>query len=153
MSAADPPLRLLGRLVGTWTTEATHPMVPGVVVHGTTTFEWLHGERFLIVRSDTDHPDFPGAISLIGYMGADRIDEASADTPKHERDELLRMHYFDTHGVFRANDVEIDETAWRMSTTSNARTTPTAPHDARSIDRPASAPSRSPPYPPRRAAA
>lgn len=108
-----PPLQQFGRLVGAWTTEATHPMMPGVVVHGTTTFEWLDGERFLIVRSDTDHPKFPGAISIIGDMGADRVDEganAAPDVPSHG---ALQMHYFDTRGVFRAQETSIDDTAWR----------------------------------------
>jgi hypothetical protein len=45
----DPALKPLNRLVGTWTTEATHPAVPGVVVHGTVIIEWLEGERFLPV--------------------------------------------------------------------------------------------------------
>jgi hypothetical protein len=44
---ADPMLAPLNRLVGTWTTEATHPAMPGVVVHGTVVVEWLEGERFL----------------------------------------------------------------------------------------------------------
>jgi hypothetical protein len=60
----------LGRLVGTWTTAATHPAVPGVVVHGTAVIEWLEGERFLMHRARTDHPDFPDALSVIGHMGA-----------------------------------------------------------------------------------
>jgi hypothetical protein len=32
----DSRLGSLDRLVGTWTTEATHPALPGVVVHGIT---------------------------------------------------------------------------------------------------------------------
>ena len=35
-------------LVGTWTTEATHPIYPSTVVRGRSTFEWLEGKRFLI---------------------------------------------------------------------------------------------------------
>jgi len=42
-----PPL---ARLVGTWTTEATHPAVPGVVVHSTVVIEWLEGQRFPAAR-------------------------------------------------------------------------------------------------------
>jgi hypothetical protein len=44
----------LARLVGRWNTVASHPALPGVVVHGTAEVEWLEGERFLIVRSRTD---------------------------------------------------------------------------------------------------
>ena len=38
--------------------------MPGVVVHGTAIIEWLKGERFLILRSRNEHPDFPDAISM-----------------------------------------------------------------------------------------
>ena len=37
---ATPSLERLDRLVGTWSTDATHPEVPGVVVHGTVVIEW-----------------------------------------------------------------------------------------------------------------
>jgi len=65
-------------LVGEWTTEATHPMLPGVVVRGTASIEWLEGESFLIVRARNDHPQFPDSLSVIG------------DT------DGVRMHYFDS---------------------------------------------------------
>jgi len=38
-----------------WATEATHPALPGVVVHGSAIIEWLEGERFLIQRARSDH--------------------------------------------------------------------------------------------------
>jgi hypothetical protein len=82
-------LEALSVLVGEWTTEATHPMVPGTVVHGTSVFEWLEGERFLIVRARSDHPDFPDSISVIG------------DT------DGLQMHYFDSRGVFRIYELRM----------------------------------------------
>ena len=109
----DSTLKLLGRLVGTWTTEAIHPMMPGVVVHGTEVIEWLEGERFLIIRSRTDHPKFPDAISIIGYTEHDRVDEATGAVAADTDDPPLRMHYFDSRGVFRLNEASIDETAWR----------------------------------------
>jgi hypothetical protein len=104
-------VQLFDRLVGTWTTEGTHPMVPGVVLHGTTTVEWLEGEKFLIIRSQIDHPDFPTAISIIGDMKTDRIDDKGG--AKSTSDGSLRMHYFDSRGVFRDYDASIDEVAWR----------------------------------------
>ena len=102
-------LKSFGRLVGTWATEATHPMLPGVVVQGTAEIEWLEGQRFLVQRSRMDHPDFPNAISVIGYMDQERVSEAArkAETP-------LSMHYFDERGVFRIYDASLDETAWRL---------------------------------------
>ena len=109
----DATLKLLGRLVGRWTTEATHPMMPGVVVHGTAVIEWLEGEQFLIVRGRTDHPQFPDAISVIGYTDDDRVDEATGTVQERADDRQLTMHYFDSRGVFRLYEAGIDETAWR----------------------------------------
>jgi hypothetical protein len=80
MEATTPSLQALSALVGEWTTEATHPMVPATVVHGQSVFAWLEGERFLIARARSDHPDFPDSISIIGDTGG------------------LRMHYFDSRG-------------------------------------------------------
>jgi hypothetical protein len=108
----EQTLKLLGRLVGRWTTEATHPAMPGVVVHGTADIEWLEGERFLINRSRTDHPEFPDSISIIGYSDSDRVDPASHRV--HTAGQLT-MSYFDSRGVSRIMEASIDETAWRLA--------------------------------------
>ncbi|NVB77487.1 MAG: hypothetical protein HOV81_03750 [Kofleriaceae bacterium] len=108
----EQTLKLLGRLVGSWTTEATHPAMPGVVVHGTADIEWLEGERFLINRSRTDHPEFPDSISIIGFSDSDRVDPASRRV--HTAGQLT-MNYFDSRGVSRILEASIDETAWRLS--------------------------------------
>jgi hypothetical protein len=103
----------LGRLVGTWTTEATHPKRPGVVVHGIAAFEWLEGQRFLVHRARTDHRDFPDSLSVIGRMGQDRV-HGDAGSVQMDGDETpLRMHYFDSRGVFRVYDVSMDDAEWR----------------------------------------
>jgi hypothetical protein len=109
----DPTLQLLGRLVGRWTTEATHPMMPGVTVHGTVTIEWLEGERFLIHRARTDHPDFPDGISIIGHTEHDRVDQATHALPVSAEQPPLRMHYYDSRGVYRVYEAGIDAAAWR----------------------------------------
>jgi hypothetical protein len=106
--ATEPTLQALNRLVGTWTTEATHPAFPGVVVHGTASIEWLEGERFLIHRARTDHPDFPDSISIVGFMDRDRADSAPSASQ-------LTMHYFDSRGVFRVCAAAIDEVSWRIA--------------------------------------
>ena len=72
-------------------------MFPGLVVHGHSSIELLEGERFLIQRSRTDHPDFPDAISITG------------DT------DGLHMHYFDSRGVFRIYDFEVTDESWGFS--------------------------------------
>jgi hypothetical protein len=110
---ADPALEPLNRLVGRWTTEATHPAIPGVVVHGTAIIEWLEGERFLIYRARTDHPDFPDSLSIIGRMEHDRVDSANGEVPA-ANESPLRMHYFDSRGVFRVYETSVAAASWRL---------------------------------------
>jgi hypothetical protein len=50
MTHRDPALEPFDVLIGTWTTESTHPS-SDEFVSGRTTFEWLEGGRFLILRS------------------------------------------------------------------------------------------------------
>jgi len=91
----EPALESLGRLVGTWTTEATHRLLPGVVLRGTVSGEWLEGERF------------------IGFTDQDRAHKGAA-TPAADGERRLTMHYFDSRGVFRVFDASIDDQAWRI---------------------------------------
>jgi hypothetical protein len=89
----------LGPLIGAWETEATHPSLPGVVVPGRTTFEWLRGEKFVIYRAETAHPDLPDAVSVIGDF-----------------DGQTEMHYYDSRGVHRIYGLAFDGselTLWR----------------------------------------
>jgi hypothetical protein len=98
MTTNENDLDVLGRrLVGEWTTEATHPAVPGTVVHGTASVEWLEGEQFLIFRSRSDHPNFPDSISVIG------------DT------DGLRMHYFDSRGIHRIYGMTVTNDGWEIA--------------------------------------
>jgi hypothetical protein len=95
--SVDLTLEPFDALVGAWEIEATHPAFPSTVVHGTAEFEWLEGQRFLLQRSRTDHPDFPD--SLIVY-GAD--------------EEGVSMNYFDSRGVHRIYQVSLSDGVWRM---------------------------------------
>ena len=99
-------LQSLQRLVGAWKTEATHPAMPGVVVRGTAEVEWLEGERFLIQRTRNDHPDFPDAISIIGFTDRDRMSSAEPSD--------LTMHYFDSRGVSRVYEASVSADAWHL---------------------------------------
>src|SRR2546429_7377787 len=111
---APPPLEPLDQLVGTWTSDPTHPAVPAVVVHGVAVIEWLEGERFLIHRARTDHPDFPDSVSIIGFTERDRVDNRPDSDPAVATESPMSMHYFDSRGVFRVFDVSIDDEAWRV---------------------------------------
>lgn len=94
----DPTLEPFNALIGTWATEAAHPLVDESV-SGTVTFEWLEGGRFLVQRSHNDHDLFPDAIGVIGAPGV-------ADG--------LVMEYFDSRGVRRTYGVSLDDRVLRM---------------------------------------
>ncbi len=98
MTGRDPSLAPFDALIGTWATEATHPEFDGVVP-GTTTFEWLEGRRFLILRSHTDHELFPDSISVIGAP---------------EAGEGLVMEYFDSRGVRRTYGLSVEDGVLRI---------------------------------------
>jgi hypothetical protein len=89
---------LLEGLVGQWTSEARHPALPGVVVPGRASAEWLEGERFLLLRTRSDHPAFPDALSVLGAT-----------------EDGLVSHYFDSRGVHRVYRLDFDGGAWRMA--------------------------------------
>jgi hypothetical protein len=93
MAERDSMLARFDVLLGTWTTESTHPQIDEVVP-GIVTFEWLEGGRFLIQRSHNDHELVPDAISVIG--------------PPETGDGLV-MEYFDSRGVRRTYAVSLDD--------------------------------------------
>jgi hypothetical protein len=95
-SNQSPELEAFSVLIGEWTTEATHPAYEGVVVPGRSQFEWLEGQRFLILRARAEHPDFPDSISIIG---------ATDD---------LQMHYFDSRGVHRIYEMSLRDGVLRI---------------------------------------
>jgi hypothetical protein len=109
-SALEP----LDRLVGKWATEVRHRAFPGVIVRGTTSIEWLEGERFLILRARTDHDDFPDSISIIGFTDVDRV-APNAHGSQAGSGSRLCMHYFDSRGVFRVYDTSVSADTWRIS--------------------------------------
>jgi hypothetical protein len=94
----DPALEPFDVLIGTWVTEATHPMFDAVV-SGSVTFEWLEGGHFLIQRSRNDHELFPDAISVIGAP---------------EAGDGLVMEYFDSRGVRRTYGASLDDGVLRI---------------------------------------
>jgi hypothetical protein len=98
MAARDPALEPFDALVGTWLTEAKHVMVDAAV-QGTSTFEWLEGGHFLVLRSHSDHEQFPDGISVIGAP---------------ESGDGLVMEYFDSRGVRRTYGVSFDDGVWRI---------------------------------------
>lgn len=84
---------LADRLLGSWEARATHTHLPGVVVHGTSSFERLGDEGFLVHRTQYDHPALPDALSLL-------------------RDG--QQHYFDTRGVMRLFALSHTSEGWSV---------------------------------------
>jgi len=92
----EPGLEGWDRFIGSWETEGAHPLLPGEAIRGTSTFEWLEGRRFVIWRSQCEHPKIPDAITIIGVT-----------------DGQLSMHYFDERGVYRVYAASLDQRTWR----------------------------------------
>ncbi len=117
MTERDPALEPFDALIGTWDTEATHPLVDAVVA-GSVTFEWLEGGHFLLQRSRNDHELFPDAISIIGAP---------------EAGDGLVMEYFDSRGVRRTYGVSLDDGVlryWRDDPGFDQRFAATLGHDS-----------------------
>src|SRR5258708_3521716 len=89
----NPALKSFEVLVGEWKVTGSHPYLPGTVLHGRTSFEWLEGGAFLLMRSEIDEPRFPHGIEIFG----------SDDVEKK-----FFMLHFDERGVSRKFDVSID---------------------------------------------
>ena len=87
---AQPGAQPLGALVGEWQTTGSHPYLPGAVLRGRASFEWLEGGAFLIMRSEIDEPHVPDGVAIFG----------SDDVAQK-----LVMLYFDERGVSRVYDV------------------------------------------------
>src|ERR1051325_10268477 len=91
-------LQPLGLFIGTWKTQGTHPLIPDTTLHGQTSFEWIEGGAFMLMRSEIDEPGIPSAIGLFGS------DDAAGE---------IFMLYFDERGVSRKFDVSVDGRVWK----------------------------------------
>src|SRR5690349_2717395 len=98
MSERDPALLPFGALIGTWATEATHPLFDAVVAGGVS-FEWLEGGHFVVQRSRHEDERFPDSICVIGAP---------------ETGDGLVQEYFDSRGVRRTYRVSIDDGVLRL---------------------------------------
>jgi hypothetical protein len=95
----NPALEPLKVLVGQWQTTGSHPYLPGITLHGRTSFDWLEGGAFLIMHSEIDDPNFPSGVAIFG----------SDDVAKK-----YFMLFFDERGISRKYDVTItgDQLKW-----------------------------------------
>lgn len=120
-SKPNPALKSFSRLIGTWKTVGTHPMVPGKTFHGRTSFAWVEGGAFLVMRTEIDEPEIPSGISIFGTD--DKTGECS-------------MLYFDERCVSRHYEVGMRDnvlTWWRTAPDMSQRFTATISADGRTI--------------------
>ncbi len=96
----NPALSPLKALIGEWKTVGKHPMLPGVILNGQTSFEWLEKGAFLMMRNHIDHKDFPDGIAIIG----------SDDSA-----EAYSMIYFDEREVSRNYTTTLKDNIWIWS--------------------------------------
>ena len=117
----NPALHPLRALAGAWNTVGTHPLVPGTTFHGRTTFEWIEGGAFLLMRSRIDEPGIPSGIAIFGS------DDATG---------ACSMLYFDEREVSRRYKVSLRDgvlTWWRDDPEFSQRFTGTISADGRTI--------------------
>lgn len=91
---SNPMLRSFEPLIGTWLTTGEHPYIPNVKLSGKTSFEWIEGGAFVMMRTEIKHPKIPDGIAIFGS-------DDSART--------YYMLYFDERGVSRKFDVFVTE--------------------------------------------
>ena len=85
-----PTLEPFGAFIDQWQTTGSHLYFPGVILPGQTSFDWLEGGVFLIMRSMMKDPRFPDGVAIFG----------SDDMAK-----TFFLLYFDERGVSRKYDV------------------------------------------------
>jgi hypothetical protein len=84
----NPALEPLAPLIGNWRTTGTHPLVPGAIFHGRTSFAWHEGGAFVLMRSEIDEPDIPSGVAVIGSD-----DVAGTFTMLYFDDRYISRHY------------------------------------------------------------
>jgi hypothetical protein len=89
----NPILKPFEPLIGEWRTTGAHPLVPGKTFHGRTSFSWIEGGAFLIMRSEIDEPEIPSGMAIFGSDDAEGT---------------FSMIYFDERGVSRKYAVTIN---------------------------------------------
>jgi hypothetical protein len=90
----NPALKQFSRLVGEWKTTGTHPLVPGKMLTGRSSFSWMEDGAFLMWHSEMDEPNFPAGIAIFGS------DDSTGE---------FFMLYFDERKVSRKYDVSFEE--------------------------------------------
>ncbi len=100
---SNPALEPFCVFIGEWETTGTHPKLPGITLHGHTSFHWLEGGAFLMMRSEMKEGKIPAGIAIFG-----------SDNTKSE----YFMLYFDERKVSRKCEVSFKDNVlkwWRTA--------------------------------------
>lgn len=119
---SNPALKPLKVLVGKWKTEGSHGLLPGVVLQGKASFEWIENGAFLLMRSEINNDSrFPSGISIFG----------SDDVQKK-----FFVFYFDERGVSRVFEASVKDNViswWRNQPSFSQRCINTVSNDGKTI--------------------
>ena len=96
----NPALEPFSVLIGEWKTTGSHPKLPGVVISGHTSFNWLEGGAFIKMYSRMDEEKIPDGIAIFG-----------SDNTKGE----FFMLYFDERKISRKCDVVFHDNVLKWS--------------------------------------
>jgi hypothetical protein len=101
----NPTLGQLAALAGEWEIEATHQALPGDIIYGRATFEWLEGDFILIWHTHYDHPDIPDSIAIMSCDDTGDLRNPSGG---------CALHYFDQRGITRLYNLSAEVGVWRF---------------------------------------
>jgi hypothetical protein len=97
--AGIPMQENLQRFVGQWTMEARFPGAKPTGPVGSSTFEWILQEQFLLQRTESPEPSAPDGWAIFGEI---------------EDGVTYTQHYFDSRGVARLYTMTLDERRWTL---------------------------------------
>jgi hypothetical protein len=95
----NPKLKPFSVLVGEWNTIGAHPGLPGTVLHGHVSFEWIEDGAFLLMHSEVEEEGIPSGIAVFG------CDDGS---------DVASMLYFDERGVSRIYETTLNGNIWQF---------------------------------------
>ena len=98
-SILNSKLRPFGVLIGKWDTVGAHPLLPGITLHGHTSFSLIEEGAFLLMHTDFEEEAIPNGVAVFG----------SDDSA-----EIVSMLYFDVRGVSRIYETSVDDSTWKF---------------------------------------
>ena len=67
-SIPNPALKIFSALIGEWKTVGSHPYLPGIVLQGRASYNWLENGAFMIMHSENEEEKIPNGIAIFGFI-------------------------------------------------------------------------------------